>query len=243
MVTAPSCMASSSADCVLAGARLISSQRTSCANTGPGLKRNSPAAGWKTLVPVTSAGIRSGVNWMREKLPPSATESVRTSRVLATPGGPSSSTWPPAGAATRHSSTTASSPTGARAHSPRRRRPRSATRAASPEAWLVSAAGVVSTTARGPPLLEGRRVRGHQALELLELATELLELLAVARARRAQELDGAPQSGLSAEAAGERAERALDRLARRSAAAGIELDRKRVVEGEGGGRDGRAMHG
>ena len=38
MVTRPSCIASSRAACVLAGARLISSASTSCANTGPGRK-------------------------------------------------------------------------------------------------------------------------------------------------------------------------------------------------------------
>ena len=34
--------------------------------TGPAWKRKAPSPGWKMLVPVTSAGIRSGVNWMRE---------------------------------------------------------------------------------------------------------------------------------------------------------------------------------
>ena len=92
MVTCRSCIASSSADCVLAGARLISSHRSTCAKTGPGWKRKPPCAGWKTLVPVTSAGIRSGVNWMRLYVPPNTVASVRASIVLATPGGPSSST-------------------------------------------------------------------------------------------------------------------------------------------------------
>ena len=43
---------------------------------------------------MTSPGIRSGVNWMRLVSSPSARLSVRTSRVFATPGTPSSSTWP-----------------------------------------------------------------------------------------------------------------------------------------------------
>ena len=46
-----------------------------------------------------SAGIRSGVNWMRENDSSSASASVRTSSVLPRPGTPSSSTWPPASSA------------------------------------------------------------------------------------------------------------------------------------------------
>ena len=49
-----------------------------------------------TVVPMMSAGIRSGVNWMREKLSPTASASVRTSIVLPRPGTPSSSAWEPA---------------------------------------------------------------------------------------------------------------------------------------------------
>ena len=43
-----------------------------------------------------SAGIRSGVNWMRFQSRPSTMPSVSTSRVLARPGTPISSPWPPA---------------------------------------------------------------------------------------------------------------------------------------------------
>ncbi len=39
-------------------------------------------------VPVTSVGIRSGVNWMRLNVSPSAIASVRTSSVFAVPGMP-----------------------------------------------------------------------------------------------------------------------------------------------------------
>ena len=71
-VTLCSCMASSRADWVLAGARLISSARTMLAKTGPWTNSNSrrpPAPdSWMMSVPVMSAGIRSGVNWMRLKL-------------------------------------------------------------------------------------------------------------------------------------------------------------------------------
>ena len=52
-----------------------------------------------------SAGIRSGVNWMRLKERSSTSPSVRTSRVLPRPGTPSSSTWPPAKMAIRVPST------------------------------------------------------------------------------------------------------------------------------------------
>ena len=71
-VTRRSCIASSSAACVFGGVRLISSASSTLANTGPGMKisRRRPVSGssWMTSVPVTSDGIRSGVNWMREKL-------------------------------------------------------------------------------------------------------------------------------------------------------------------------------
>jgi hypothetical protein len=62
-----SCIASSSADCVLGVARLISSASSRLAKTGPGWKRNWrwPSCSMSTLVPTMSAGIRSGVNWMR----------------------------------------------------------------------------------------------------------------------------------------------------------------------------------
>ncbi len=48
------------------------------------------------FVPITSAGIRSGVNWMRLNGKLSVSASVRTSIVLPSPGTPSSSTLPPA---------------------------------------------------------------------------------------------------------------------------------------------------
>jgi len=63
-VTVRSCIASSSAAWVFAGARLISSASTRSAKIGPGRKVNScdPV---RIETPVMSAGIRSGVNWMR----------------------------------------------------------------------------------------------------------------------------------------------------------------------------------
>ena len=51
-----------------------------------------------------SDGNRSGVNWMRRKLQPSAAANALTSVVLATPGTPSSSTWPRAISVVRMSS-------------------------------------------------------------------------------------------------------------------------------------------
>ena len=67
-VTECSCIASSNADWVFGVARLISSARTICAKIGPFRNWNSrPRAVSTTIVvPVTSAGMRSGVNWMRE---------------------------------------------------------------------------------------------------------------------------------------------------------------------------------
>ena len=95
-----SAMTSSSADCTFAGARLISSASTMLAITGPGSVMNSPVSCRNTRVPTMSEGTRSGVNWMREKLPPMTVANVDTASVLATPGTPSSRTWPPESMAT-----------------------------------------------------------------------------------------------------------------------------------------------
>ena len=51
------------------------------------------------------------MNWMRVKVPPSTCASVLTVSVLARPGTPSSSTWPPASSATSRRSSIASCPT------------------------------------------------------------------------------------------------------------------------------------
>src|SRR6266508_1104440 len=47
------------------------------------------------MVPITSAGSRSGVNWMREKLILRHSATVFTASVFASPGTPSSRMWPP----------------------------------------------------------------------------------------------------------------------------------------------------
>src|ERR1700722_10109221 len=110
IVTCLSCIASRSALCTFAGARLISSARTRFAKTGPRWGLNSPVFGWKTMVPTTSLGRRSGVNWMRSNWTPRALPKDFTSNVLASPGMPSRRTWPPARSATRSRSTAASWP-------------------------------------------------------------------------------------------------------------------------------------
>src|SRR5581483_2833115 len=112
-VTRRSCMASSSADWVFGVARLISSASTRLAKIGPGSKRKvrAPPSSTIRLVPVMSAGMRSGVNWTRLASSFRAWASVRTSSVLPRPGTPSSRTWPPARIETRTPRTTSSWPT------------------------------------------------------------------------------------------------------------------------------------
>src|SRR3954454_24688464 len=111
IVTCCSCITSSSADCTLAGARLISSARTKLPNTGPSSVSNWPVSGRYTRVPTRSAGTRSGVNCTRLNVPPRTEASVFTVSVLASPGTPSSSTWPPASSDTSSRSSIASWPT------------------------------------------------------------------------------------------------------------------------------------
>ncbi len=66
-VTWCSCIASSRLDWVFGVARLISSARTRLAKIGPGWNRKTrwPSSSMRMFVPVMSAGIRSGVNWIR----------------------------------------------------------------------------------------------------------------------------------------------------------------------------------
>ena len=102
-------MAWSSAAWVLGGVRLISSASTMLAKIGPCTKRKArlPVVRSSSMisVPVMSLGIRSGVNWMRLKLRFSASATVWTIRVLASPGTPIRSAWPPARTAVRMPST------------------------------------------------------------------------------------------------------------------------------------------
>jgi hypothetical protein len=64
------------------------------AKIGPAWNSNSPFFWSYTVIPVTSPGSRSGVNWMRELLPVTVWLSVRASAVLPVPGKSSSSTCP-----------------------------------------------------------------------------------------------------------------------------------------------------
>src|SRR6187402_1867431 len=116
-------MASSSALWVLGVARFTSSASTTLANTGP--LRNSnllpPCADSSmTTVPMMSAGIRSGVNWMRENSSANDSASVRTSIVLPKPGTPSSSACDPASTQVMTPSITSRLPTITREISSRR---------------------------------------------------------------------------------------------------------------------------
>ena len=95
-LTCFSSIASSSADCVLGLARLISSASSTCANTGPGwnTKRSCPRS--YTDTPDRSLGIRSAVNCTRENCSPKVRASACASVVLPTPGTSSISRCPPA---------------------------------------------------------------------------------------------------------------------------------------------------
>ena len=90
-----SCIASSRLDWVFGVARLISSASTRLAKIGPGWNRKIrwPPSSMRMFVPVMSAGIRSGVNWMRLNEQSMTSAIVRTSIVLPRPGTPSSRTW------------------------------------------------------------------------------------------------------------------------------------------------------
>lgn len=63
-------------------------------NTGPGRNSNSLVFASYTSDPVTSPGIRSGVNCTRLVFSRMAVDNARTIRVFAVPGTPSRSTWP-----------------------------------------------------------------------------------------------------------------------------------------------------
>ena len=115
MVTRCSCIASSSADCVLGGVRLISSASSTLVKTGPGENTmwRFPVCGssWMMSVPVMSDGIRSGVNWMRENFRSSTSAIVRMSSVLARPGTPTMRLLPPTSSVSSTCSMTADWPT------------------------------------------------------------------------------------------------------------------------------------
>ena len=95
IVTWRSCITSSSADCTLAGARLISSASRKLQKTGPRSVSKSALSGRKTRVPTRSLGTRSGVNCTRLNEPPSTDAVDLIVSVFARPGTPSISRWPP----------------------------------------------------------------------------------------------------------------------------------------------------
>ena len=159
-VTDRSCIASRSADWVFGVARLISSARTICAKIGPRRNWNSRPRSVSTtiVVPVTSAGMRSGVNWIRENFRCSASESERIRSVLPSPGTPSSSTWPPAKRPTSTPSTTSRCPTTALPISPRTFAKSSRNRtAAASMAAIESADGFTASAPGGGTLAHGSR--------------------------------------------------------------------------------------
>src|SRR5215470_5823274 len=112
-------IACSSAAWVLGGVRLISSASRSWVKIGP-LVRTKPLV-WKLnrLVPSTSPGIRSGVNWMRPNCRRRPAPNARVISVLAVPGTPSSKMCPPTRRLVSMKSMTSSCPTTALRTSPR----------------------------------------------------------------------------------------------------------------------------
>jgi hypothetical protein len=86
LVTCRSCIASSSAAWVFGGARLISSARRRLVKIGPGRNSNSVVRWSKIDAPVTSDGIRSGVNWIRANSMLATCAKERAIRVFASPG-------------------------------------------------------------------------------------------------------------------------------------------------------------
>ena len=86
IVTWRSCIASSSAACVFGGARLISSASSRFVKIGPGRNSKSASRWFQIDEPVTSAGMRSGVNWMRAKPMLATSANERAVSVFASPG-------------------------------------------------------------------------------------------------------------------------------------------------------------
>ena len=96
IVVAPSAMASSIADWVLALERLISSSSTKLAWIGPICVVKRCVEKSKTCVPTRSDGMRSGVHCTRLNDPETAVARVWAAVVLARPGTDSMRMWPPA---------------------------------------------------------------------------------------------------------------------------------------------------
>ena len=173
-VTRCSCIASSSAACVLGGVRLISSARTRLAKSGPFTKVNAlrpSAVSCRISEPVMSPGIRSGVNWIRFESRSSTRARVLTMSVLARPGTPIIRQWPPAKMLIRTCSMTASWPTITLPISARMRVTRAASsssRAAEissgGESWAERSATGAAGIGRAPWLRVGSGVAGFGRL-------------------------------------------------------------------------------
>src|SRR5712671_3601281 len=87
-------IACSRAAWVFGGARLISSASRSSVKIGPLVSVKLLVWKLNRLVPSTSPGMRSGVNWMRPNLIERLAAKDCASSVLAVPGTPSSRMWP-----------------------------------------------------------------------------------------------------------------------------------------------------
>src|SRR5215831_18907072 len=120
-------MACSRAACVFGGARLISSASRSSVKIGPLVSTKLLVWKLNRLVPSTSPGIKSGVNWMRPNLIDSDAANAWASSVFAVPGTPSSRMWPPTRRLVSIRSITSSWPTTAL---------RTSLRIASVRAWI-----------------------------------------------------------------------------------------------------------
>src|ERR1700731_4040993 len=110
MVMMRSFMACSSAAWVFGGVRLVPSASRSWVKIGPLVSTKVLVWKLKRLVPSTSPGIRSGVNWMRPNCSARPAAKAWVSSVLAVPGTPSSRMCPPTSRLVSISSMTSSWP-------------------------------------------------------------------------------------------------------------------------------------
>src|SRR5664279_4608627 len=124
-------MHSNNADCVFGDARLISSATTMFAKIGPARNSKREVCRSYTLTPVTSLGIRSGVNCTRLTVESTVLASALASTVLPVPGTSSISKCPSESTATMASLITSALPSSTWEIAPAIRPPTSATCASS----------------------------------------------------------------------------------------------------------------
>src|SRR5207302_7810843 len=166
------------AACVFGGARLISSASRRLVKIGPGRNSKSDSRWLKIEEPVTSDGIRSGVNWMRVKPMLVTWANARAISVFASPGKSSIRTWPSASSPSRTSWSAPRLPTTALSTSVRIRSDRSAS---SP---IVT---------RQPS--DGQRVDwSFQTAEQAKLARPEIDIASDVSLNRLQAVDHAPES-------------------------------------------------